>query len=123
MILFGPEEKQDIKVVGVGDAQRLQEEEHSTRNEVLMRLTGDVHLAENRGSGIRATIGEMRRANLEPPRFEDGRASPWVTFRNHTVMGPGAIAWLNRLPRQAVLGYPPGPRQPCGCVLQLCHIM
>ncbi len=72
------------------------EEEQSTRNEVLMRLMEDVHLAENRGSGIRAMIGAMRRANLGPPRFEDRRTSFWVIFRNHTLMGPESIAWLNR---------------------------
>jgi ATP-dependent DNA helicase RecG len=72
------------------------EEEQSTRNRVLMRLMEDAHLVENRGSGIRAMIDAMRRLNLEPPRFQDRRASFLVTFRNHTLMGPDAIAWLNR---------------------------
>lgn len=57
------------------------EEEQSTRNRVLMqlmeevRLTGDRHLVENRGTGIRAMLEAMRRANLEPPRFQDKRTS------------------------------------------------
>jgi len=72
------------------------EEESSTRNGVLMRLMEDLHLVENRGSGIRAMLEAMRRANLEPPRFEDKRSSFWVTFRNHTLMSPEAITWLNQ---------------------------
>lgn len=72
------------------------EEEQSTRNRVLMRLMEDAHLVENRGSGIRAMIDAMRRLNLEPPRFQDRRASFLVTFRSHTLMGPEGIAWLNR---------------------------
>jgi ATP-dependent DNA helicase RecG len=77
------------------------EEEQSTRNRVLMQLMEDTlidnrHLVENRGSGIRAMIEAMRRANLEPPRFQDKRTSFWVTFRNHTLMNPEAIAWLNQ---------------------------
>jgi hypothetical protein len=44
----------------------------------------------------------MRQANLEPPRFEDRRSSFWVTFRNHSLMSPDAIAWLNQLARLAL---------------------
>ena len=72
------------------------EEEQSTRNRILMRLMEDAHLVENRGSGIRAMIDAMRRLNLEPPRFQDRHTAFLVTFRNHTLMGPDAIAWLNR---------------------------
>src|SRR5690606_13240036 len=50
----------------------------------------------HRGSGIRAMLQAMREANLEPPRFDDRRASFLVTFRNHTLMNPEAIAWLNQ---------------------------
>jgi ATP-dependent DNA helicase RecG len=49
--------------------------EHSTRNRELMRLMEDVHLVENRGSGIKAMLEAMRQANLEPPRFDDRRSS------------------------------------------------
>lgn len=61
-----------------------------------MRFMEDAHLAESRGNGIRAMIDAMRTANLEPPRFEDKRTSFWVTFRNHTLMSPEAVAWLNQ---------------------------
>lgn len=72
------------------------EEEQSTRNRVLMRLMEDSQLVENRGSGIRAMIEAMRGANLEPPKFEDKRNSFWVTFRNHTLMGPAEVEWINQ---------------------------
>jgi predicted HTH transcriptional regulator len=38
----------------------------------------------------------MRGANLEPPLFEDRRSSFKVTFRNHTLLNPSAITWLNQ---------------------------
>lgn len=76
------------------------EDEQSTRNRVLVRLLEDLHLVENRGSGIRTMVGAMRSANLEPPRFEDKRASFWVAFRNHTLMNADAVAWLNQFAGQ-----------------------
>ncbi|MGH2534633.1 MAG: ATP-binding protein [Thermomicrobiales bacterium] len=88
------------------------EQEQSTRNARLIRLMEDLGLVENRGSGIRAMIRAMRQANLEPPRFEDAGTSFCVTFRNHTLMGPDTIAWLNQfagLPlsdhQRVALGY------------------
>ncbi len=72
------------------------EEEQSTRNRTLVRLLEDLHLVENRGSGIKAMLGAMRSANLEPPRFQDRRSSFLVTMRNLTLMNTEAIAWLNR---------------------------
>lgn len=71
------------------------EEEQSTRNRTLVRLLEDLHLVENRGSGIKAMLGAMRCANLEPPRFQDRRSSFLVTMRNLTLMNTDAIAWLN----------------------------
>ena len=68
----------------------------STRNQELVRFLEDLRLVENRGSGIRAMIGAMRRANLEPPIFRDHRTFFQVTFRNHTLMSPDTITWLNR---------------------------
>jgi predicted HTH transcriptional regulator len=56
----------------------------------------DVHIVENRGSGIASMIEAMRKANLEPPRFDDKRTSFLLTFRSHTLMGPQAIEWLNQ---------------------------
>jgi len=67
------------------------EDEQSTRNRVLMQLMEDLHLVENRGSGIRTMIEAMRAASLGPPRFQDRRTSFWVTFYNHTLMSPTAV--------------------------------
>ena len=64
-----------------------------------MRLTEDLHLVENWCSGIRAMLEALRRANLEPRRFQDKRSSFWVTFRNHTLMSPEAITWLDQFAR------------------------
>lgn len=72
------------------------ESEQSTRNRILMRMIEDLHMVENRGSGISAMIGAMRRANLAPPEFIDKRSSFWVVFRNHTMMNPDTIDWLNQ---------------------------
>lgn len=72
------------------------DEEHSTRNSRLMRMMEDMHIVENRGSGIRAMLQTMREANLEPPRFDDKRSSFRVTFLNHTLMNPESITWLNQ---------------------------
>ena len=72
------------------------EDEHSTRNSRLMRMMEDLHLVENRGTGISTMLQALREANLEPPRFDDRRTSFWVTFRNHTLLNPEAIAWLNQ---------------------------
>ncbi|TVM03205.1 MAG: hypothetical protein CV087_06450 [Candidatus Brocadia sp. WS118] len=72
------------------------EVEQSTRNRTLVRLMEDMHLIENRGSGINTMIEAMRSANLEPPRFQDKRSSFWVILRNLTLMDQAAISWLNR---------------------------
>ena len=72
------------------------ENEQSTRNRILMRLMEDLHLVENRGSGIRTMIAAMGNANLEPPQFMDRRSSFWVTFHSHTLMDSEAIEWLNQ---------------------------
>lgn len=72
------------------------EHEHSTRNARLMRILEDLRVVENRGSGIAAMIGALRAANLEPPTFDDRRSSFLVTFRNHTLMNPDTVRWLNQ---------------------------
>jgi ATP-dependent DNA helicase RecG len=72
------------------------EDEQSTRNARLMRMMEDMHVVENRGSGIGAMLHAMREANLEPPRFDDRRTSFTITLHNHTLMTPEAIQWLNR---------------------------
>jgi len=78
------------------------ETDQSTRNRRLMRLMEDLHLVENRGSGVSAMLEAMHQANLEPPRFRDRRSSFWVTFRSHTLLNPEAIAWLNRLAEKPI---------------------
>jgi len=72
------------------------EDEHSTRNARLMRMLEDLHVVENRGSGIGAMLEAMRVANLEPPRFDDRRSSFRVVFHNHTLMSPESVTWLNQ---------------------------
>ncbi|MGQ4806757.1 hypothetical protein NKDENANG_00092 [Candidatus Entotheonellaceae bacterium PAL068K] len=64
-----------------------------------MWMMEEMHVVENRGSGISGMLHAMREANLNPPRFDDRRTSFWVTFRNHTLMNPEAIAWLNQFAR------------------------
>jgi hypothetical protein len=36
----------------------------------------------------------MRKANLEPSRFDDKRSPSWATLRNHTPVSPRAVACL-----------------------------
>lgn len=61
-----------------------------------MRMMEDMQVVENRGSGITAMLHAMRKANLEPPRFDDRRTSFTITLHNHTLMTPVAIKWLNQ---------------------------
>ncbi len=62
------------------------QEEQSTRNRLLVQLMEDVHLVENRGSGIDAMLEAMDKAKLQSPRFEDKRASFLVTLYSAPVM-------------------------------------
>jgi ATP-dependent DNA helicase RecG len=72
------------------------EEGQSARNPLLMRLMQELHLVENRGSGINTMVDAMRSAQLEPPRFCDDRRYFTVVFRNHTLMmNDEGIEWLN----------------------------
>ena len=72
------------------------EYEQSTRNMTLMRLLEDLHIVENRRSGINQMLSAMREAHLGPPAFRDRRSSFLVTFRNHTMISPKAIEWLSQ---------------------------
>jgi len=92
------------------------EEEQSTRNARLMRMMEDMHVVENRGSGIRAMLHTLREANLEPPTFDDRRSSFQIIFRNHTLMNPTAIAWLNQF-----AGLPLNDRQRMALVYMRQH--
>jgi len=61
-------------------------EGQSTRNLLLVQLMEDLHLVENRGSGIDAMLEAMRTANLQPPRFEDKRTSFLAVLYNTPAM-------------------------------------
>jgi ATP-dependent DNA helicase RecG len=69
-----------------GDTIDELKEGQSTRNLLLVQLMEDVHLVENRGSGIDAMLDAMRKANLQPPRFEDKRTSFLVVLYNAPAM-------------------------------------
>jgi len=77
------------------------EDEVATRNQLLMRLLEETGLVENRGSGIPMMIASMREAHLEPPLFRDTRSSFRVIFKNHTLLDPETVTWLNQF-----AGYP-----------------
>ena len=55
-------------------------EGQSTRNRLLVQLMEDVHLVENRGSGIDAMLEAMQKRGLPAPVFEDKRTSFLVKF-------------------------------------------
>jgi ATP-dependent DNA helicase RecG len=73
----------------------------STRNQLLVRLLEETGMVEDRGSGIPMMIAAMREAHLEPPRFRDQRNDFRVVFRNHTLLEPETVTWLNQF-----AGYP-----------------
>lgn len=62
------------------------QESQSTRNRLLMQLMEDVHLVENRGSGVDSMLEAMDKAKLQSPRFEDKRTSFLVTLYSAPVM-------------------------------------
>jgi ATP-dependent DNA helicase RecG len=82
--LFGP-----VSLTNLETAQ-------ASRNQLLIRLLGEVGLVENRGSGIRAMVSAMREAHLEPPKFEDHRDYFKVTFHNQALLDQESLAWLNQ---------------------------
>lgn len=91
--LFGPVTEDRLGEPGV----------QAARNAHLMRLLEDLPVArgrgvvsENRGSGITAMLLALRRAGMEPPRFEDRRTSFRVTFSNASLLDADTIEWLNR---------------------------
>jgi ATP-dependent DNA helicase RecG len=56
------------------------QEGQSTRNRLLVQLMEDMHLVENRGSGIDAMLDAMNKRGLPAPVFEDKRTSFLVKF-------------------------------------------
>ena len=59
-------------------------EGQSTRNLLLVHLMEDVHMVENRGSGIDAMLDAMRGRGLPAPVFEDKRTAFLVKFYQRT---------------------------------------
>lgn len=72
------------------------ETSQASRNQLLIRVLGEVGLVENRGSGIRAMVSAMREAHLEPPKFEDHRNYFKVIFFNQALLDPESLVWLNQ---------------------------
>jgi len=71
-----------------------------------MRVLQDLGYVEQRGTGIRRMIAEMRQANLEPPHFKDGGTYFVVTLKNHTLLDEETLAWLSQF-----ASYPLSDRQ------------
>jgi len=55
-------------------------EGQSTKNQLLVQLMEDMHLVENRGSGIDAMLDAMQKRGLPAPVFEDKRTAFLVKF-------------------------------------------
>lgn len=60
-------------------------EGQSTRNRLLVQLMEDMHLVENRGSGIDAMLEAMQKRGLPAPVFEDRKTSFLVKFYQKTT--------------------------------------
>jgi ATP-dependent DNA helicase RecG len=60
-------------------------EGQSTRNLLLVQLMEDLHLVENRGSGIDAMLEAMQKRGLPAPVFEDKRTAFLVRFYQQTT--------------------------------------
>ncbi|HID35041.1 MAG TPA: hypothetical protein EYP25_10855, partial [Anaerolineae bacterium] len=72
--------------------ERLDEAPPSTRNPNIMRVLQDLGYVEQRGTGIRRMIAEMRQVNLEPPHFKDAGTYFLVTLKNHTLLDEETLA-------------------------------
>lgn len=82
--LFGPVGIEQLGESGISSA----------RNQYLLRLLEDLHVAENRGTGIGVMVSALRRAGLRPPQFEDRISAFVVTFQNHTLVDESTMRWL-----------------------------
>jgi ATP-dependent DNA helicase RecG len=92
--LFGPVSEDLLGEAGVS----------SSRNAVLLKALEDVcvpgeerTVCENRGSGIRAMLGALRKAGMGLPEFRDKISSFTVTFPNHSLMSVEVVSWLSSL--------------------------
>lgn len=67
------------------------------RNSALMRIAEDWGIVENRGGGVGAIIAAMRKYNLSPPLFKSTLSRFNLTFKNHHLLNPEALSWLDRI--------------------------
>jgi len=79
--------------------EQLGEPGSQTRNPRIAAVLHDVHLAETKGSGIRAMTEVMLKQDLLPPTFESSpRPDHFVaTFHFHHFLGEADRAWLRAL--------------------------
>lgn len=79
--------------------EQLGEPGSQTRNPRIAAVLHDVHLAETKGSGIRAMRELMVAQDLLPPTFESSRRPDQfvATFLFHHFLGETDLAWLRRL--------------------------
>jgi ATP-dependent DNA helicase RecG len=89
-----------IEIINPGysliDESRLGEPGSRTRNPRISTVFHDLHLAENKGTGIQAMRREMQAAHLTPPTFESDRDNDQfkVTLRLHHLLADEERAWL-----------------------------
>lgn len=67
------------------------------RNSALMRIAEDLGIVENRGGGVGAIIASMRKYNLSPPLFKNTLSRFSLTFKNHHLLSPEALKWLDSI--------------------------
>ncbi|MCL5058783.1 MAG: putative DNA binding domain-containing protein [Actinobacteria bacterium] len=67
------------------------------RNSALMRIAEDLGIVENRGGGVGAIITSMRKHNLSPPLFKNTLSRFSLTFKNHNLLSPDALKWLESI--------------------------
>ncbi|MCB9878856.1 MAG: putative DNA binding domain-containing protein [Planctomycetes bacterium] len=83
---------------------RLGEPGSQTRNPRIAAVLHDVHMAETKGSGIRAMRELMQDHNLLQPTFESTRQPDQfvATFLFHHFLGAGDLAWLGNLTEESL---------------------
>lgn len=79
--------------------EQLGEPGSQTRNPRIAAVLHDVHMAETKGSGIRAMRELMLQHDLLPPAFESSRAPDQfvATFLFHHFLGQADLAWLRQV--------------------------
>lgn len=79
--------------------ERLGDPGSETRNPRIAAVLHDVHLAETKGSGIRAMREVMQQHDLLPPTFESTRRPDQfvATFLFHHFLEESDLAWLGTL--------------------------